>query len=57
MLAGRGRSRDDTVLTIAIDVVARANGSPMMRPMLNRGPSVKRDPPSILRKEGECKEP
>lgn len=46
-------SSHQAVHTIAIEVVAKANGSPIMRPMLNLGPSVKREPPSILRKDGE----
>lgn len=56
LLVGMQPAVHEALLTIAIDVVARAKGSPMMRPMLNLGPSENLEPPSILRKDGECME-
>jgi hypothetical protein len=35
-----GRNVRRGKLTMAMEIVARANGSPMMRPMLNLGPSL-----------------
>ncbi len=43
-------------LTMDMDIVARANGSPIIFPTLNRGRGLVSclPLPSILRREGEC---